>query len=87
MPLEVLNRAFVFFRSSARTEGTEIAPLLGLGVHFAGINTILTVAQFSDHCLIAPIEGYLLRGEIVLPDARFPGDAVVADPVYPPGGE
>jgi hypothetical protein len=40
MPLEILHGAFVLFGRRARFESAEIAPLAGLGVHFAGIKPV-----------------------------------------------
>jgi hypothetical protein len=42
MPFEILHFALVLFRGRARFEGTEIAALAGLRIHFAGIEPVLT---------------------------------------------
>src|SRR5690242_11373591 len=49
MPLEVLHFALVLLRGGARREGAEIPAPPGLGVHLAGIETILARFKLADH--------------------------------------
>jgi hypothetical protein len=41
--LEVLNRAFMFFRGLARRERTQVPPLASLGIRFSRIQPVLPV--------------------------------------------
>lgn len=49
MPLEILNRAFVFLRCSLAAERAEIFPLAGSRIFLAGIQPILSGFQFPNH--------------------------------------
>ena len=49
MPLEILNRAFVFLRRSHAVERAEIFSFARSGIFLAGIQPILAGFQFSNH--------------------------------------
>ena len=49
MVLEILNRAFVFFRRSLAVEGTEIFSLTRSRIFLARIQPILPGLQFPNH--------------------------------------
>ena len=49
MPLEILNRAFVFLRCSLAVEGVEIFSFSRFHRFLAGIQPILAGLQFPNH--------------------------------------
>ena len=49
MPLEILNRAFVFLRRSLAAEGAEIFSFARSRIFLAGIQPILAGFQFPNH--------------------------------------
>ena len=57
VPLEVLDFAFVFFGGATGGESTEVAALAGMGVGFAGVETVFTGFKFTNHRSIPPCKG------------------------------
>jgi hypothetical protein len=49
MALEILNRAFVFLRSSLCIERSEISSFPGLRIFLSRVQPILAGFQFPDH--------------------------------------
>jgi len=49
MPLEILNRSFVFLRRSFAVECAEIFSFAGSLIFLAGIQPILAGFQFPNH--------------------------------------
>ena len=49
VPFEVLHRALVGFSFFARTEGSQVAALAGLGVLLAGVKAVLAGFEFTNH--------------------------------------
>jgi hypothetical protein len=49
MPLEILNRAFVFLRRSLAVERAEISPFARSRIFPTGIQPILAGFQFPNH--------------------------------------
>jgi len=49
MPLEILNRAFVFLRRSLAVERAEIFSFTGSRIFLAGIQPIFAGFQFPNH--------------------------------------
>src|SRR5947199_6848677 len=49
MPLEILHRSFVALGGGARLECAKIAPLAGLWIDLARVQTVFAALQFPDH--------------------------------------